>query len=84
MFNLIDRLNSVPGREVVGRFAVVMLVIFLPGFVLDFIEITFTVVPIAGSVLLAIGSRSNLAGYRGRRKSAVLIPHATLRFALIY
>ena len=38
-----------------GAFAVVMLVIFLLGFVLDFIEITFVVVPIVGPVLLAMG-----------------------------
>jgi TRAP-type mannitol/chloroaromatic compound transport system permease large subunit len=32
-----------------------MLVMFLLGFVLDFIEITFVVVPIVGPVLLAMG-----------------------------
>ncbi|RDH46143.1 TRAP transporter large permease [Zooshikella ganghwensis] len=34
---------------------VVMIVIFLLGFILDFIEITFVVVPIVGPVLLAMG-----------------------------
>ena len=34
---------------------VVMVVIFLLGFILDFIEITFVVVPIVGPVLLAMG-----------------------------
>ena len=34
---------------------VVMAVMFLLGFVLDFIEITFVVVPIVGPVLLAMG-----------------------------
>ena len=38
-----------------GAFAVVMLVIFLLGFVLDFIEITFVVVPIVGPILLGMG-----------------------------
>ena len=41
-----------------GLFAatlLVMLVIFLLGFILDFIEITFVVVPIVGPVLLAMG-----------------------------
>tara|TARA_Y100001934_G_scaffold108145_1_gene132732 strand:- start:1429 stop:2802 length:1374 start_codon:yes stop_codon:yes gene_type:complete len=38
-----------------GAFATVMVVIFLLGFVLDFIEITFVVVPIVGPVLLAMG-----------------------------
>ena len=34
---------------------IVMLVMFLLGFVLDFIEITFVVVPIVGPILLAMG-----------------------------
>lgn len=34
---------------------IVMLVIFLLGFILDFIEITFVVVPIVGPVLMAMG-----------------------------
>ena len=38
-----------------GATILVMLVIFLLGFVLDFIEITFVVVPIVGPVLLAMG-----------------------------
>ena len=38
-----------------GALAIVMLVIFLLGFILDFIEITFIVVPIVGPVLLALG-----------------------------
>src|SRR3546814_10351471 len=32
-----------------------MLLVFLLGFILDFIEITFVVVPIVGPVLLAMG-----------------------------
>jgi TRAP-type mannitol/chloroaromatic compound transport system permease large subunit len=32
-----------------------MLIIFLLGFILDFIEITFVVVPIVGPILLAMG-----------------------------
>ena len=38
-----------------GATAIVMVVIFLLGFILDFIEITFVVVPIVGPVLLAMG-----------------------------
>ncbi|MGQ9424761.1 TRAP transporter large permease [Gilvimarinus sp. F26214L] len=41
-----------------GRFSavlLVMLVIFVLGFILDFIEITFVVVPIVGPILLAMG-----------------------------
>lgn len=34
---------------------VVMLLIFLLGFILDFVEITFMVVPIVGPILLAMG-----------------------------
>ncbi|MEM1433371.1 MAG: TRAP transporter large permease subunit [Pseudomonadota bacterium] len=46
--------SSMPGG-VWGALAVVMLVVFLLGFMLDFIEITFVVVPIVGPVLLAMG-----------------------------
>jgi len=46
--------NSLPGG-VVAATLVVMLVIFLLGFILDFIEITFVVVPIVGPILLAMG-----------------------------
>lgn len=49
-----DVFAHLPGG-VLGAFFVVMLVIFLLGFILDFIEITFVVVPIVGPVLLAMG-----------------------------
>jgi tripartite ATP-independent transporter DctM subunit len=45
---------QLPGG-VVSATILVMVVIFLLGFVLDFIEITFVVVPIVGPVLLAMG-----------------------------
>jgi tripartite ATP-independent transporter DctM subunit len=38
-----------------GAMLLVMAVVFLLGFILDFIEITFVVVPIVGPVLLAMG-----------------------------
>jgi tripartite ATP-independent transporter DctM subunit len=47
-------LTDMPGGEF-GALLIVMLVMFLLGFVLDFIEITFVVVPIVGPVLLAMG-----------------------------
>jgi tripartite ATP-independent transporter DctM subunit len=47
-------LSALPGGQV-SAFVLVMLVMFLLGFVLDFIEITFVVVPIVGPVLLAMG-----------------------------
>ncbi len=47
-------LNSLPAGKV-GAVTVVMLVMFVLGFVLDFIEITFVVVPIVGPILLAMG-----------------------------
>ncbi len=47
-------LMDLPGGEV-GAVAVVMLTLFLLGFILDFIEITFVVVPIVGPILLAMG-----------------------------
>ena len=49
-----DVLTNLPG----GAFAAiasVMLLMFLLGFVLDFIEITFVVVPIVGPILLTMG-----------------------------
>ncbi len=47
-------LLDLPGGAM-GATLVVMMVIFLLGFILDFIEITFVVVPIVGPVLLAMG-----------------------------
>ncbi len=46
--------NDLPGG-VLSATLIVMVVIFLLGFILDFIEITFVVVPIVGPVLLAMG-----------------------------
>jgi tripartite ATP-independent transporter DctM subunit len=46
--------NSLPGG-VFGAVLLVMVVIFLLGFILDFIEITFVVVPIVGPILLMMG-----------------------------
>ncbi len=49
-----DLFRGMPGG-VVGATLLVMVVIFLLGFILDFIEITFVVVPIVGPVLMAMG-----------------------------
>jgi len=49
-----DFLTGLPGGTL-GAVALVMLVMFLLGFILDFIEITFVVVPIIGPVLLGMG-----------------------------
>lgn len=46
--------SNLPGGLVTATL-LVMVVIFLLGFILDFIEITFVVVPIIGPVLLAMG-----------------------------
>ena len=46
--------TNLPGG-IVGATLLVMVVIFLLGFILDFIEITFVVVPIVAPVLLAMG-----------------------------
>jgi tripartite ATP-independent transporter DctM subunit len=46
-----ERMNLGPQ----GAMLLVMIVIFLLGFILDFIEITFVVVPIVGPILLAMG-----------------------------
>jgi tripartite ATP-independent transporter DctM subunit len=65
VFSLVFR--GFGGEEIVEQFfaglpggvftatLLVMLVIFILGFILDFIEITFVVVPIIGPVLLAMG-----------------------------
>jgi tripartite ATP-independent transporter DctM subunit len=47
-------LTNLPGGEI-GALLIVMFVLFLLGFILDFIEITYVVIPIIGPVLLAMG-----------------------------
>ena len=49
-----DFLTGLPGGAMTAM-VLVMAVMFLLGFVLDFIEITFVVVPIVGPVLMAMG-----------------------------
>lgn len=49
-----DLFTNMPGGAI-GAMAIVMLAIFLLGFILDFIEITFVVVPIVAPILLAMG-----------------------------
>ena len=47
-------LTNLPGGQA-GALLIVMLALFLLGFILDFIEITYVVIPIVGPVLLAMG-----------------------------
>jgi tripartite ATP-independent transporter DctM subunit len=47
-------LTNLPGGDA-GALVIVMLVLFLLGFILDFIEITYVVIPIVGPILLAMG-----------------------------
>ncbi len=47
-------ISELPGGPY-GALFLVMLVMFLLGFVLDFIEITFVVIPIVGPILLSMG-----------------------------
>ena len=49
-----ELLSTLPGGKYTALF-IVMLAMFLLGFVLDFIEIIFVVVPIVGPILLAMG-----------------------------
>jgi len=49
-----DYFHSMPGGTT-SALLVVMVVIFLLGFILDFIEITYVVIPIVGPILLAMG-----------------------------
>ncbi len=51
---VVEWLSDLPGGAF-GEMAIVMAVMFALGFVLDFIEITFVVVPIVGPVLLGMG-----------------------------
>ncbi len=51
---VVELLTDMPGGVTVAVFSV-MLVMFFLGFVLDFIEITFVIVPIIGPVLLSMG-----------------------------
>ncbi len=51
---VVNLLSDLPGGKFGAMFSV-MAVMFLLGFVLDFIEITFVIVPIVGPVLLAMG-----------------------------
>jgi TRAP-type mannitol/chloroaromatic compound transport system permease large subunit len=46
--------DNMPGGAMAATL-IVMAIIFLLGFILDFIEITFVVVPIVGPILLAMG-----------------------------
>ncbi len=51
---IIELLSDLPGGKLSAVF-LVMIVMFALGFVLDFIEITFVIVPIIGPILLAMG-----------------------------
>ncbi|HIG07777.1 MAG: TRAP transporter large permease subunit [Methylococcales bacterium] len=51
---IIELLSDLPGGKLSAMF-LVMLVMFALGFVLDFIEITFVIVPIIGPILLSMG-----------------------------
>ena len=59
-----------------AAFLLVMVTIFLLGFILDFIEITFVVVPIVGPILLAMGFRPGVAGHYDRCESTNIISYA--------
>ena len=70
---------------VVSATILVMVVIFLLGFVLDFIEITFVVVPIVGPVLLAMGLDPVLVGYYDCDQFAdIIFDPPRFGFALFY
>lgn len=47
-------LTNLPGGRI-SAFIIVMLVMFFLGFILDFIEITFVIIPIVGPILLSQG-----------------------------
>ena len=49
-----NALSSLPG-DVYTKLAIVMFAIFLLGFILDFIEITYVVIPVVAPILLSMG-----------------------------
>ena len=49
-----NTLSSLPG-DVYTKLAIVMFAIFLLGFILDFIEITYVVIPVVAPILLSMG-----------------------------
>lgn len=51
---IVNIISELPGGKF-GALTIVMLLMFFLGFVLDFIEITFVIVPVVGPVLLAMG-----------------------------
>ena len=61
-----------------GSLVLTMVIIFLLGFILDFIEITFVVVPIVGPVLLAMGYDPVWLGVSDRCQSPDLFPHPAI------
>jgi TRAP-type mannitol/chloroaromatic compound transport system permease large subunit len=49
-----NALSSLPG-EIYTKLFIVMLTIFILGFILDFIEITYVVIPVVAPILLSMG-----------------------------
>ena len=49
-----NALSSLPG-DIYTKLAIVMFAIFLLGFILDFIEITYVVIPVVAPILLSMG-----------------------------
>ena len=70
--------ENMPGG-VLGATVIVMVVIFLLGFLLDFIEITYVVVPIVGPILLAMGLDPVWLGVMIAVNLQTSLPDATLR-----
>ena len=67
-----------------GVLAVVMFVIFLLGFFIDFFEICFIHVPILTPVLVtALRLRSGVARRGDRREPADVVPHAAVRLRAV-
>jgi membrane-associated PAP2 superfamily phosphatase len=73
-----EMLSDLSGGKYRRRCSSVMLAMFLLGFILDFIEITFVVVPIVGPVLLAMGIDPVWLGNTDRYQPADILPYAAL------
>ena len=74
--------DALPGG-VITAMVLVMLAMFLLGFVLDFIEITFIVVPIVGAGADGHGPGPGLAGHDDRAEPANLFSDPAVRLLAV-
>ena len=71
-----------PGGAI-GATIIVMLIMFVLGFILDTFEIIFIVIPITAPVLLTLGVDPIWLGVAGRREPADQLPDPALRLLAV-